>query len=478
MGRKKRPFIDKKKAITFRLVNRSQQDPLIVDEKAPQHVLVPVNNKRGDEPSTSKSSSELNLPPEKRRKEQQKYGVFFDDDYDYLQHLREPGKNNVYWEEVPQRNEKIKPKIQLPSSVFASEFEENEGMLNKAAPRPGPRLDWDPEVVAALDDDFDYDNPDNELEDNFIELATGQGEEEYEYDEEDEEYRSDDAEFSDEDENDELGPLPNNRGFPKFNDEETKSRFTEYSMSSSVIRRNEQLTLLDDQFEKFYENYDDDEVGALDCEEIEGHIDIDDNMYKNLSEDFKKKELPLQYEKSWDICRMVKAQQEEEEKPEEMVLLEVSDDENKKTFDCESILSNYSNIYNHPKLIDVPSKKKLNKIQINPKTGIPKNVLDNDQSGKLTEKSLAKLNNESISAAGGPKSLCAESVLSTLSVLSIRPKDETPEEKRERKKLLKEYRNERRIEKKANKLAFNEERLRQNAITMNNKNNLQGNKIL
>lgn len=33
----------------------------------------------------------------------------------------------------------------------------------------------DPEVVAALDEDFDYDDPDNELEDNFIELAMGEG---------------------------------------------------------------------------------------------------------------------------------------------------------------------------------------------------------------------------------------------------------------------------------------------------------------
>lgn len=35
-----------------------------------------------------------------------------------------------------------------------------------------------------------------------------------------------------------------------FEDEETKSRFTDYSLSSSVMRRNEQLTLLDDHFEK------------------------------------------------------------------------------------------------------------------------------------------------------------------------------------------------------------------------------------
>ena len=35
-----------------------------------------------------------------------------------------------------------------------------------------------------------------------------------------------------------------------FEDVETRSRFTAYSMTSSVIRRNDGLTLLDDRFEK------------------------------------------------------------------------------------------------------------------------------------------------------------------------------------------------------------------------------------
>lgn len=35
-----------------------------------------------------------------------------------------------------------------------------------------------------------------------------------------------------------------------LNNEDTKSRFTDYSMSSSIIRRNENLKLLDDQFEQ------------------------------------------------------------------------------------------------------------------------------------------------------------------------------------------------------------------------------------
>lgn len=302
--------------------------------------------------------------------------------------------------------------------------------------------------------------------------------EEGEYDDEGSDVDSNEADYSGE-EDDELGPLPHPHNFRDFDDEETKSRFTEYSMSSSVIRRNEQLSLLDDRFEKFYENYDESEVGAMDCEEIEGHVDINDDLLLQISKDFTKNEKPQSYDKAWDVCRLVKLQHDEN-KEEEIVELEVSDDEGgekKKKWDCESILSTYSNVYNHPKLIEVPSKR-MTKIQVDRKTGLPKNVFDDEQKGKLTVKSLAKLTIDEENSADGPKSLCAQSVISTLSVLSMRPKDETPEEKRERKKLLKEYRNERRIEKKSNKTAFNDERLRQNIIHVNQKNNLQGNKIL
>lgn len=42
----------------------------------------------------------------------------------------------------------------------------------------------------------------------------------------------------------------NDERLKMFSKEETKSRFTEYSMSSSVIRRNENLSYLDDTFEQ------------------------------------------------------------------------------------------------------------------------------------------------------------------------------------------------------------------------------------
>uniref|UniRef100_A0A1B0EZN7 Protein LTV1 homolog n=1 Tax=Phlebotomus papatasi TaxID=29031 RepID=A0A1B0EZN7_PHLPP len=79
MGKRRR-FIDKKNSVTFHVVNRSQQDPLIADETAPQHVLMEVA-------PTQK---------EKQKEDQAKYGIYFDDDYDYLQHLRPRGQ--VVWE--------------------------------------------------------------------------------------------------------------------------------------------------------------------------------------------------------------------------------------------------------------------------------------------------------------------------------------------------------------------------------------------
>lgn len=97
----------------------------------------------------------------------------------------------VHWEYIPPANLKNKEengesasaatsgrqeggeKLKLPSSVFASEFEEEEGLLRKAAPHSGPRPDLNPDIVAALDDDFNFDDPENALEDNFMELAMG-----------------------------------------------------------------------------------------------------------------------------------------------------------------------------------------------------------------------------------------------------------------------------------------------------------------
>uniref|UniRef100_A0A1B6EFD0 Protein LTV1 homolog n=1 Tax=Clastoptera arizonana TaxID=38151 RepID=A0A1B6EFD0_9HEMI len=129
MPKNKKKFIDKKNAITFHLVHRSQQDPLTADENAPQHVLLPALG------STERSKT-LKEDRSKRKEEQLKYGIYFDDDYDYLQHLRDPNVVAV-WEQSESLNQEQTSKLKLPSSVFASEIEEDVGLLNKAAPESG-----------------------------------------------------------------------------------------------------------------------------------------------------------------------------------------------------------------------------------------------------------------------------------------------------------------------------------------------------
>lgn len=478
---KTKKFIDKKNAVTFHLVHRSQKDPLVADETAPQRVLVPAAD------TQAAKAEKKSIDGEKRKEEQQKYGIYFDDDYDYLQHLRDVNTLSVEWERVENTNkskgDEGTPKINLPSSVFASNVEEKVGMLNKAAPVSGPRLDLDPDVVAAMDDDFNFGDPENELEDNFIELANAgnsdseDSDREYEYELNEPENECDESDVSSDghmdlsdEEADEVCSL--NGPQYTFKDEETKSRFTEYSMSSSVMRRNEQLTLLDDKFEKMYGAYDENEIGALDCDEIEGYIAHDSDRIMQCVTEFEKKQKEATEnitELMKDRMKIVEYPSSEDEALEKLVV----DAREKDKWDCESIISTYSNIYNHPKLISEPPKRSK-KIEIDRKSGIPRNVLGN--TGKLTAETLAQFNLEN-NAPKGPQSV-AESRKSTLSVLSIRPKGETADARKERKQMLKEYRKERRIERKANTEAFKEEKKRQEKIRLNNRQNIQGTRII
>ncbi|CAK9821114.1 Protein LTV1 homolog [Anthophora plagiata] len=455
---------------------------MIADETAPQRVLVPVGDAQAAKLEKKKPDDD------KRREEQRKYGIYFDDDYDYLQHLKDVNSLTTEWERVDNTTSKSDdkkdiPKINLPSSVFASNVEEKVGLLNKAAPVSGLQLNLDPDIVAAMDEDFDYEDPENQLEDNFIELANAsksgteiieEEEEEEEYDQGSDVLSEGHMELSDE-EQDEVCSL--NGPQYTFREEETKSRFTEYSMSSSVIKRNEQLTLLDDKFEKMYAAYDENEIGALDCDEIEGYIAPDSDLVLQCAAEFEKR----QTEDTDNVAQLMKdrmnileneySSSEDENSLEELVV----DARERDKWDCESIISTYSNIYNHPKLISEP--KVPQKIKVDSRTGIPKHVLDGS-SKKLTAKTLAQFDQQNESCKSkGPQSV-AETMKSTLSMLSVRPKDETAEERKQRKKALKDYRKERRVERKANSEAFKEEKKRQEKILLNNRQNIQGNKIL
>nr|CAH0105863.1 unnamed protein product [Daphnia galeata] len=374
----------------------------------------------------------------------------------YLGLVKEDGKDRVAPDVEFSLNvcHLYKPQVQLNASIR-------------------PRPDLDPDIVAALDDDFNFDDPDNELEDDFIAFANG-----VPSDAETDEDDGSSGDDEDEEDDDVLCDMRSDSGqrSPDFNDD-TKSRFTEYSMTSSVIRRNAQLSLLDDRFEQMMAQYDDEEMGALDCEEIEGHITLQDEEVLKLAAAY-------EHDKTEGIRlgrEIGKVARDEVEGAVERYLetyqsddgndISSSEGEQERKWDCESILSTYSNIYNHPKLISEPQSSKITKVC--PKTGVPLNVL-----GKpgLTKKFLDQLDQQT----DGTKKNYADtqSIISTLSTISIRPKDETPEQRTERKRLVKEYRQERRKEKKANSLAFKEEKQLQEKQHINNHKNISGIKLL
>ena len=409
-------------------------------------------------------------PVTKVKEEERAHGVFYDDEYNYLQHLKDRSKVEHDWSEADRfilQAEERQRQLQLPSDVFATRGEEEEvGLLNKAAP-VGLDLSLDPEVVAAMDDDFNFEDPENEFTDDFVmQMMGGEGEDDGEEgddgDDDDGEWEDDSdcmGGRSDEEEDDEVPSLYS------WNGEETATaKFTTYSMSSSVIRRNENLSLLDSKFEEFMTQYDEAEEGALEGEEIEGSVEETSKRMKDLLMENEREKATrrqeLEREREIQKNSLLERSDDEEEELEEIEV-----EEKGEKWDCESVLSTYSTLYNHPKLISEP---RLPKIQLSSKTGIPVGVLGRG----LTAQALKQLGADDSDQEDDMMSL-----KSKISELSVRPQHETMEEKKARKTNLKQFRRERRLEKKSNTQAFKSEKMKQEKIRLNTKNNLQGVKI-
>merc|ERR1719454_1494319 len=411
------------------------------------------------------------------KEEERKYGVFYEDNYNYMQHLKDRNVVEHDWSAADRFLLEAKdardaaaaqPKLMLPSTVFATDAEEEEvGLLNKAARTTGLDLSLDPDIVAAMDDAKvvgDGDSED-EMEDDFVAQLMEEGDGSY-YGDDDGSYGggSDmDSDFgagrSEDEEDDEVPSLQSWSG------EETATKFTNYSMSSSCIRRNAQLTLVDDKFEKFFDQYSDGEEGALEGEDIEGTLDEEGQRMENLLAAHKeeKRTERQQLEREREVVRQVLERGDDEEMEE--IILPADAEAKREQWDAETILTTYSTLYNHPKLISEP--KKLGPIQLSTKTGIPKDTLGRG----LTSAALKQLDLENNAKDD------EDDLKSRMTECSIRPKHETKEEEKARKMEVKAIRKERREEKKANILAFKSEKIRQEKISINVKNNVHGIKI-
>merc|ERR1719323_2338358 len=148
-------------------------------------------------------------------------------------------------------------------------------------------------------------------------------------------------------------------------------------------------------------------------EEIEGHMEeSNERMSELLAEaDRERATRRQQLDREREVIRNVLLEDSDKEEDLEIIRVE---EKNYDKWDCESFLSTYSTLYNHPKIISEP---RSNKIQLSSKTGIPKNVLGRG----LTAAALEQLDRENNEVDDD-----IVSIKSKISELS-RPKHETAE---------------------------------------------------
>ncbi|KAG6616504.1 uncharacterized protein IUM83_13015 [Phytophthora cinnamomi] len=423
------------------------------------------------------------------------------DGYDYSQHMKEMGQGKFYSAtsrfDAGEEARALSRKVDLPEDALPS-AEEQDRLLD-AITLTTDVMDDDLREALVNDEAFE------ELDDNFVvqaaeENADDAAADDFDYDahiaklmeaasgvtplyrgnitdSEDEEFSEDEEEFSD--------------GEAQPEDVETPDR-------------GEEQRVLDELFEKtLAEEYDDDQLGELeeDDPETRGKETLDGELLAAVVEDyaFVQQELadaegklgnPLRagnrLKQVLEECEAERhayeydenAETEDEEEPEDSVARAEREEkelqelfernqylqrEEREQWDCETIVSTYSTLDNHPTVLreEGPTRRKKKKqpviasiaegvdirkqkVTLSRKTGMPLGVFETEAPVKSKP---AKHKEQQPEA-------------------SRRQKGETKEQKRTRKAAVKMEKMARRAEKKETKLAFKEEEARQSTQTV------------
>ncbi|KAL0951838.1 hypothetical protein HGRIS_008499 [Hohenbuehelia grisea] len=248
-----------------------------------------------------------------------------------------------------------------------------------------------------------------------------------------------------------------------------------YSMSSSSMYRTETLQTLDEQFDQmvlkeYNEDEDDDHDDHSDISDtdsapelITSRSDFDSMMddfltnYEVLGRKVKPKlegdtgaEKLEHLRRAMGLDERVRVADGGESDDDDDAILAAfvgTTDDKKDRWDCETILTTYSNLENHPRLIRARDPKAVPRIRLDPRTGLP--TVEEDSKPKPSkQKARSKLpDSESTSDEGDDHD-------APLRQTVTRPRNETPEEKRARKAEVKADRQTRRADKKATKEQF------------------------
>ncbi|VDM07309.1 unnamed protein product [Wuchereria bancrofti] len=393
---KHKKWIDKKHCKTFHLVHQSQNAEYRDGEFVQQLIGKKMHMEEYD-----------------------KCGIYFDDDYNYLQHLKEV--NEVTESGVEQSIIRVPvEKTNLLTNIFEANGYEINAELLKMGTLPH-EMQIDPHVVAELtSDDFEFENPTNDLDDDFVLQASG-GElpvlpPPISISLRKNEFRVK-AAHSDDDSNEEMD----------FN-----SSYDDHKSEQDIFIHMEnkgELRPIDEQFDKLYKEYNEtDDENSEEAEEF--LLDPNSDRMKILVEDFKNERVELVLQKDVLAQCYPEINDEALEVDEQMEKITIICPKKEKTkWDCETAVSSYCNIYNRPAVIvDSSRKQKL------------KSVLRQIEKMDCSVQSATK------------------SAISKVSSATMKRRGETAEERKTRKAAIKMIRAERRAEKKCNKLTFKEER--------------------
>ncbi|KAI1794003.1 LTV-domain-containing protein [Ganoderma leucocontextum] len=235
-----------------------------------------------------------------------------------------------------------------------------------------------------------------------------------------------------------------------------------YSMSSSSMWRNEHLSVLDERFDQIQREYEssdsEDEETSFDALDEAPDLITSREDFESMMDEFLEKyeviagkmrpTLPGTPTQKLDAIRKALGEAkirdaEESDSEAEDVLMPLDVDEKKDRWDCETILTTYSNLENHPRLIQARGDKAVPKTRLDSKTGLPS--VEEQQPSKKQQRPTDS------SATEG------EEDFRPVRVPVARPKNETADEKKARKQAVKVERQARRSDKKATKERFSKE---------------------
>lgn len=254
-----------------------------------------------------------------------------------------------------------------------------------------------------------------------------------------------------------------------------------YSMSSSSMYRTETLMTLDERFDQLMEK----EYGSGEGEEVE---EENDDLSSELSDEApelvtSREDFEAMMDDFMDnyelLGRKLKPVLPGDSGPEKLNTLrqamgqdervrirsadddddddELDDDrlfsgynaaEKEDTWDCETVLTTYSNLENHPRVIRARALKPVPKITLDPKTGLP--TVNSDRQAPESRKGRHRLQPVAEDEQDSREPSVAKQTIS-------RPREESKEDKKIRKQAVKAERQVRRIEKKATQEQFSTE---------------------